>query len=964
VARLRLNGVLGSAAACNISLTNGGTTATWSSAPPIPTVASGDTLAIVVEPDTAQEEIIYLPGPYAGGTTTATVQRNTEVTQGGQNSSAAHTNVAWVHGPTALDFNVVTALGPPVTGTYPAGATALDATGAEYFCSVGGSPGTWIQIAGFNSTAIPPPITAKAIAASQFPQLGLTPAAAVTEWSSISGGFSIINLGDGSLWMTSNTTKTIVKIVPAATVGALPATTSYTLPTTIGGLGRGPDGRIWTAASGIVSVIDPNWLANVASCGTTNGNPVVTLADTTPINGLTGVPVAGAGIPNGCYLGTIVNNTSFRLSSSPTSQVDVNATATASVTVALGVTQISVTGTGPAGTISAGSTLQGDQPCAGPDGRVWFGAGNGMAAVAFTTIAGGTTGLTNPVIGSLTGTTYPFAAWPAWTSPITGSATSDSPTLSMTPASGTNPFPTGVNGATVTDSGGAIPANTTVSSYSQSGGTWTITLSNNATATLSGLTITFSNFVTTNAPKNATSSCVGPDGYIWFSENATSGPYGQIGKINPYTGAILEFPLYYYVAGAATGSFPQSNEPVGICTGPDGRIWCGLNGPDRMLAFQPSNNTFDDYKATFFNAPRYSCSGPDNNVWQAAGALNALVRWFQDGSHQDYLGATSAFGICVGPDGNLWYCGTHVGTLPLSLPQQSPGGLGVYGDGSDGSPTFDGTTTILGISPSSSVYTLTRDLFLASPIINSGVTIITNGYRILCQGTLTNNGTIQWNGNNGGNGTTVGGTAGAALSGTNSSIFQGGNASPAGGAGSTTTGAAGGNATVRGMGGAGGHGATGSNAGGAGGTVTAALAIVGSIRSLPQAAYGQLVSSGALVSPLMGGGGGGGGGDGTNAGGGGGGSAAMVIVIAWQITGTGTISANGGAGGNGNTTGNTGGGGGGGGGVVIVISGSVSAGAVAGQTITASGGSVGTSHGSGGASGTAGSAGKTILIPN
>jgi hypothetical protein len=56
-----------------------------------------------------------------------------------------------------------------------------------------------------------------------------------------------------------------------------------------------------------------------------SGNPVV--ADTSVAAVHQGQPVTGTGIPANSFVGTVIAATSFRLSSSPTSQVDVNATA-------------------------------------------------------------------------------------------------------------------------------------------------------------------------------------------------------------------------------------------------------------------------------------------------------------------------------------------------------------------------------------------------------------------------------------------------------------------------------------------------------------------------------------------------------------------------------------------------------------------------------------------------------------
>src|SRR5437660_8705471 len=49
----------------------------------------------------------------------------------------------------------------------------------------------------------------------------------------------------------------------------------------------------------------------------------------------------------------------------------------------------------------------------------------------------------------------------------------------------------------------------------------------------------------------------GPDGNMWYSENATN----QIGRITP-SGTITEFPI-----------LTSGSDPAGITTGPDGDLW-------------------------------------------------------------------------------------------------------------------------------------------------------------------------------------------------------------------------------------------------------------------------------------------------------------------------------------------------------------------------------------------------------
>lgn len=295
----------------------------------------------------------------------------------------------------------------------------------------------------------------------------------------------------------------------------------------------------------------------------------------------------------------------------------------------------------------------------------------------------------------------------------------------------------------------------------------------------------------------------------------------------------------------------------------------------------------------------------------------------------------------------------------------SQGGFSTDGDGSDGVQVYDGVATILGMAPANATtYTLTRDVFLnTGSTINSGIDIITAGFRLFCQGTLINNGTIHWDGNAG-----VSNTNGAALSGAGGSINTSATVGAAGGAGGVNGGSNGGTQAAASYGGAGPAGGAGASAGGTSGTVVAPTATMGTIRDAPQAILGALITgAGAIQAIFGGGGGGGGGGDATHAGGGGGGGGGIVIVTAGNITGTGSIHARGGAGGNAAASGtNSGGGSGGGGGVVIVVAANVNvtAGNIAGQTIDAAGGALGTHLGASGVDGTAGAAGKVILIPN
>ena len=243
--------------------------------------------------------------------------------------------------------------------------------------------------------------------------------------------------------------------------------------------------------------------------------------------------------------------------------------------------------------------------------------------------------------------------------------------------------------------------------------------------------------------------------------------------------------------------------------------------------------------------------------------------------------------------------------------QAIPNYAGIFGTGSDGAVTLDGTTAYTGFSSlAGSTYTLTRDVQASSLTVSNGVTPKTANFRIFCTGTITNNGTISNNGNN------ASGSSGGATSSGNT--LGGGRSGGAGGTGVSGAGASGTAAAFGAAAGAGGAGTSG--AGGAGIASSSGIAGAALQNNLLLSPYPVLMGAAmysASVFPLQVGCGGGGGGSdvATNAGGGGGGGGSIVALLAAAVVNNGTISAVGGNGANG-TAGNAGGGGSGSGGVI------------------------------------------------
>jgi hypothetical protein len=277
---------------------------------------------------------------------------------------------------------------------------------------------------------------------------------------------------------------------------------------------------------------------------------------------------------------------------------------------------------------------------------------------------------------------------------------------------------------------------------------------------------------------------------------------------------------------------------------------------------------------------------------------------------------------------------------------QGPAGAGllaVFGDGSDGAATFDGTTTPAGTTRSGSTYTLTRDVYYTTATLTNGVVIKANGYRIFCRTELNiaAGSTIHHDGKS----PTGRDTAGAPNVGTLGGIGgegEAGNGYHPGNGHTTTV------DSPRALGGQGGaSGAAGGGIGAAGGAILT-TASVGSAHNLVQALSGLAADGGRFT----GGSGGGGGGSSTQTAGAGGSGGGLLGIYVQSLINNGTIRAPGGNGADAQS-GNAGGGGGGGGGAVILVY----ATKTGSGTVSVAGGSPGTGTGSGG-TGEAGSAGN------
>ena len=264
--------------------------------------------------------------------------------------------------------------------------------------------------------------------------------------------------------------------------------------------------------------------------------------------------------------------------------------------------------------------------------------------------------------------------------------------------------------------------------------------------------------------------------------------------------------------------------------------------------------------------------------------------------------------------------------------------------GADGAVAFDGTTTVLGLTPAAGVYTLTRDIFPSTMTIAAGVVIFCANWRIFANQSIIGAGSGLCRIHNDGNAApaavtgavvsataTPGGFYGATIAGNNGSSglstrtppppFSTASAGGAGGAGTATLHDVGATGTTPFLGGGGGGSSTGAsgNYGVAGGSTAPLANSVG--YSFDTQMTGQINGTGTQYSFGSGGGSGSlAANSGTNPNGGGGGAGGGCCCVCAPLIKGVSVSTKGGRGGDGfrGSLDSCGAGGGGGGGGALI----------------------------------------------
>ncbi len=159
----------------------------------------------------------------------------------------------------------------------------------------------------------------------------------------------------------------------------------------------------------------------------------------------------------------------------------------------------------------------------------------------------------------------------------------------------------------------------------------------------------------------------GPDGNVWFNEEAPGASTGALAKVTP-AGQITQIPTPLPVFDFVFDS--------------DGNIW--FSGHDYIGEMTQAGGLLQDYPIPSADDPNTSAAqtaivltlGPDGNIWYIEPYVgNDIVgRLTPSGQITEFpipLGSNGAAGITTGPDGSLWF----EATLENAIGRITPSGI-------------------------------------------------------------------------------------------------------------------------------------------------------------------------------------------------------------------------------------------------------------------------------------------------
>jgi len=119
-----------------------------------------------------------------------------------------------------------------------------------------------------------------------------------------------------------------------------------------------------------------------------------------------------------------------------------------------------------------------------------------------------------------------------------------------------------------------------------------------------------------------------------------------------------------------------ASNPFGITAGPDGNIWFTEQAANKIGRIKADGSRVDDFPVyTADSGPTCITAGPDGDLWFTEQAANKIGRMTTDGVctvNDEFTVPTAAsnpFGITAGPDGNIWFTeffGNQIGRINVS----------------------------------------------------------------------------------------------------------------------------------------------------------------------------------------------------------------------------------------------------------------------------------------------------------
>ena len=134
----------------------------------------------------------------------------------------------------------------------------------------------------------------------------------------------------------------------------------------------------------------------------------------------------------------------------------------------------------------------------------------------------------------------------------------------------------------------------------------------------------------------------GPDGALWFTEGSAN----QIGRITT-GGNITEFAV------------PTASSGVnGIAAGSDGALWFTENNANQIGRITTGGTVSEFAVPTAGSQPAFIAAGPDGALWFTENTGNKIGRITTSGGVSEFAVPTASSvpdGIAAGPDGALWF---------------------------------------------------------------------------------------------------------------------------------------------------------------------------------------------------------------------------------------------------------------------------------------------------------------------